>query len=215
VDGAAFPAKGRKVKCASCDHRWIARPPIDAPQPVEEDDDVELAPPTRSAVRVKAAAAPAAPVSRTRSPAATSRRPAMGLALAGMFVLLLLVGAVIVRNQIIASFPATAAIYQRLGLPVEMELGLEFNGVTSGWQVEGGASVLVVEGEIVNLSEDSRVIPPVRIAILDGDGRELQHDFFTIEESVLSGGNRTSFSGRLVNPVEQGQDFRLSFDLES
>ncbi|MGI9434002.1 MAG: hypothetical protein ACR2Q4_04090 [Geminicoccaceae bacterium] len=127
----------------------------------------------------------------------------------------MLVSVIIGRNGIVDRFPATAAIYQSLGLSVDTERGLEFADVTSDWQVEGGASVLVVEGEIVNLSQDNQVIPPVRIAILDADGRELQHEYFDISKGELGGGNRVNFTGRLVNPIDQGENFRLSFGQES
>jgi hypothetical protein len=175
--------------------------------------DAPVAPQIRPAAQRVEAAAMSAGVLRRQTP--TSKGSHTGLLLGAVFVLLLLVSAVIGRNEIVAGIPASAAIYQRLGLPVEEELGLEFADVKSDWQVEGGASVLVVEGEIVNLSEGSRAIPPVRITILDGDGRELQHENFSIDPEVLDGGGAASFSGRLINPVERGENFRLTFDLDS
>ena len=74
---------------------------------------------------------------------------------------------------------------------------------------------MVVEGEIVNLSRANQVIPPVRMAILDGDGRELQHEFFNLDEGEIAAGNRIPFSGRLVDPIEQGENFRLTFAQEA
>ncbi len=139
----------------------------------------------------------------------------MSWLLGGALIVLLLVSMVIGRNGIVDKVPASAAIYQALGLSIERERGLEFTDVTSDWQVEGGASVLVVEGQIVNLSDATQVIPPVRIAILDGEGRELQHEFVEIDKEVLNGGGRINFSGRLVNPIDEGENFRLTFEQNS
>ncbi|MDH3664072.1 MAG: zinc-ribbon domain-containing protein [Alphaproteobacteria bacterium] len=215
VDAAAFQQKPRKVRCANCGHRWKAEPPVDEPKAA----DLELAPPpaTRPKEQVRAAAA-AAPKRRRRSSSIAHDKSSpsrVGWLLGVGVVVLLLVSAVIGRNGIVGKFPATAAVYQSVGLTVDQDFGLEFKDVTLDWQREGGAFVLVVEGEIVNLSQANQVIPPVRMAILDGDGRELQHEYFELEESELSAGNRINFSGRLVDPIDQGENFRLTFGQES
>ncbi len=144
----------------------------------------------------------------------SSRRPAGWLLGVGV-VVLLLVSAIIGRNGIVGKFPATAAVYQSVGINVDPDLGLEFKDVTLDWQREGGAFVLVVEGEIVNLSKANLMIPPVRMAILDGEGRELQHEFFNLNDGEIAAGNRIPFTGRLVDPIEQGENFRLTFAQES
>lgn len=221
VDAAAFQDKPRKVRCANCGHRWKAKPPT-------EDtslNDLELAPRSETDPREQVQAAVAASAgteSSRRSPAAavstttqrSSRRP-VGWLLGVGVVVLLLVSAIIGRNGIVGKFPATAAVYQSVGLNVDPDLGLEFKDVTLDWQREGGAFVLVVEGEIVNLSKANLVIPPVRMAILDGEGRELQHEFFNLNEGEIAAGNRIPFTGRLVDPIEQGQNFRLTFAQEA
>ncbi|MGI9504059.1 MAG: hypothetical protein ACR2RE_13500 [Geminicoccaceae bacterium] len=135
----------------------------------------------------------------------------VGWMLSAGVVVLLLVSAIIGRNGIVGKFPATAAVYQSVGLSFDQDFGLEFKDVTLDWQREGGAFVLVVEGEIVNLSEANQVIPPVRMAILDGEGRELQHEYFELNENELSAGDRINFTGRLVDPIDQGENFRLTF----
>jgi predicted Zn finger-like uncharacterized protein len=210
VDASAFAKKPRKVRCANCGHRWKAKPPVDEPRSA----DIELAPPsTRPREQIKAAAAKA-----PRRPAATARKKSaspVGWLLGAGVVVLLLVSAVIGRNGIVGKFPATAALYQAVGLSVEQDFGLEFADVTVDWQREGGAFVLVVEGEIVNLSKASQVIPPVRMAILDGEGRELQHEYFEVGESKLGAGNRINFSGRMVDPADLGENFRLTFGQEA
>lgn len=214
VDAAAFQKKARKVRCANCSHRWKAEPPVDEPQSA----DLELAPPAVATPKEQVRAAAASPKGAVRRPAAAQAKRTsspVGWLLGAGVVVLLLVSAFIGRNGIVGKFPATAAVYQSVGLSVEQDFGLEFKDVTLDWQREGGAFVLVVEGEIVNLSEANQVIPPVRMAILDSEGRELQHEYFELDESEISAGNRINFSGRLVDPIDQGENFRLTFGQEN
>jgi predicted Zn finger-like uncharacterized protein len=214
VDAAAFQHKARKVRCANCGHRWKAQPPVDEPISA----DLELAPPSavRPQEQVRAAASASAALRRPGASAHASRSSSpVGWLLGVGVVVLLLVSAIIGRNGIVGKFPATAAVYQSVGLSVDQDIGLEFKDVTLDWQREGGAFVLVVEGEIVNLSEANQVIPPVRMAILDSEGRELQHEYFELEANEIEAGNRINFTGRLVDPIDQGENFRLTFGQES
>lgn len=220
VDASAFSAKARKVRCANCGHRWKAMPPVDTPQSV----DIELAPPTASGEEQITARAEAPSVASASAPA-TVRKPAVkrqasgrspvGWLLGGGVVVLLLVSLVIGRNGIVDKVPAAAPIYQSVGLSIDQDLGLEFDDVTLNWQAEGDVFVLVVEGEIVNLSQANQVIPPLRMAILDSDGQELQYESFELTEGELGAGNRINFSGRMVNPIDQGENFRLTFEQDS
>ena len=213
VDPSAFTSKARTVRCANCGHRWKASPPIDAPKTVEMEPEPETTSPDRD-VPPAAATIVAA---KQRSPKAEQRSSGspIGWMLGGGVVILVLVSLVIGRNGIVDKVPAAAAIYQSVGLSIDQDIGLEFEDVTVNWQAEGDVIVLVVEGEIVNLSEASRIIPPLRMAILGRDGEELQHESIEIAENELSAGNRVNFSGRMVNPIEKGENFRLTFDLES
>jgi hypothetical protein len=140
-----------------------------------------------------------------------SRPGLIGGLVAGLVALLAL-GAVIARNEIVAGFPAAGAIYQRLGLPVTAELGLQFEDIKSTRLREGGISVLVVEGAIVNTTGSERPVPPIRITLLDGGGRELQGELFQAKEPYLEPGTRTSFSGRVVNPADQARNFSVTFE---
>jgi predicted Zn finger-like uncharacterized protein len=202
VDPASVGTTGRMVRCAHCSHRWLAKPPADAPKVIE------LTP-------VTAEATP-----RMWPVAAPDKVPSAGSAslvgwLVGVLIVLIVASAVIGRNEIVAGFPASAPIYQKLGLPVTERLGLQFEGVTSKRIDERGVAVLVVEGDIVNVSEQDRSVPSIRVTLLDGGGRELQQELFKAKEIRLGAGAKTSFSGRLVNPAEQARNFSVTFEVNS
>lgn len=198
VDANSIGAPGRTVRCASCGNRWLAKPPADAPRVIELD-------PTNPRLWPIGGAA------------AAPRRGSASLVgwLIGVLVILIAASAVIGRNEIVAGFPASATIYQKLGLPVTLQLGLQFEGVVSRRLEEGGVAVLVVEGAVVNLTDQERPVPSIRVTLLDGGGRRLQQELFQAADTQLDGGGKTTFSGRLVNPAEQARNFSVTFDLDS
>ena len=201
VDPASVGASGRTVRCASCGNRWLAKPPADAPQMIELDP-ATLAPPRLSPVV---------------TPDDARGRGSASLVgwLAGVLMILVVASAVIGRNEIVAGFPASAAIYQWVGLPITLRLGLQFEGVVSKRLDEGGIAVLVVEGGIINLTEQQRQVPPIRVTLLDSGGRRLQQELFRAKDSELDAGGKTRFSGRLVNPAEQARHFSVTFEVGS
>jgi predicted Zn finger-like uncharacterized protein len=196
VDPGSLGAGGRTVRCAGCGHRWTARPPADAPKVLE------LKTPSTAAWRAAAAAR------RNKSPRIVTWMLAA-------LVVLALAGAVIARDEIVASFPESAPIYRALRLPLAMQPGLEFGEVNSDRVVEGGVAVLVFEGEIVNLSKQQRLVPPIRVILLDDGGRQLQREIFSSKDASLDAGGKTTFSGRLVNPPSQARNYSITFDAGS
>jgi predicted Zn finger-like uncharacterized protein len=198
VDPTALGTDGRTVRCAGCGERWSVKPPADTPQIVEFG-------PSAQAPRVPVAA-----------PAPARRRGSRGLLawLSAVLLILLAASAVIGRNEIVAGFPATASVYQLLGLPVAAEIGLQFESIKSTRLEEGGISVLVVEGAIVNPTSSDRPVPPIRITLLDSGGRELQEELFRAKEQLLEAGSKTSFSGRVVNPAERARNYSVTFEVD-
>jgi len=168
-------------------------PPTPGPGPV--------APPVRSAPR-------------------RERRRRLGSAsligwLIGVLLLLIVASAIIGRNEVVAIFPESAPIYQTLGLPVTLPLDLQFENVTSERFDERGIAILVIEGDIVNLSERPREVPQIRITLLDEGGREIHEELFEPAADSLESGGKTRFSGRLVNPSAEARNFSVTFDVPS
>jgi predicted Zn finger-like uncharacterized protein len=202
VDATALGAAGRTVRCASCGQRWSVKPPADTPQSVEFS-----------------APAPASVPRMRPTVAAEHVQDRRSISLVGSLVAVLLVliaaSVVVGRNEIVAGFPASASIYQRLGLPITVDLGLQFEQITSTRLEEGGIAVLVVEGAIVNKTPQDRPVPPIRITLLDSGGRELQEELFQAKEQHLEPGAKTSFSGRVVNPADRARNFSITFEVGS
>lgn len=201
VDPASLGGEERTVRCAGCGHRWKASPPSDAPTVIELTP-VPMATP------------------RSRPPAEPQSQPwhrsgSLVGWLSTAAVLLLLAGAVLGRDQIVAGFPASAGIYQWLRLPVAADHPLKIEAFAPKRMVEGGISMVLVEGAIVNVSKEPQTVPPIRVILLDETDIPLQEGTFEADVERLDAGAMTNFSGRLINPVPQASKVRVNFDLDS
>ena len=188
---ASLGASGRNVRCSSCGERWFVEAFTDLPPPP--------------------APLPLGSVA-TAPPEAPGRR--LSLWLAGALVLLLAAALIAGRNQIARHLPMATPVYQRLGLSLELPLGIEFRDLGSRRRSEKGQEVLVVTGEITNISGQRREVPPIRVAVLDADRRELDHGSFDPPEPALGPGDAARFEVELDAPPPEAKDFSVSFDVE-
>ena len=188
---ASLGATGRNVRCSSCGERWFVEAFTDLPAPPAP---LPLEP---------VAAAPPDPQGRRLS-----------LWLAGALVLLLAAALIVGRNQIARHLPMATPVYQRLGLSLELPLGMEFRDLGSIRRAANGQQVLVVTGEIANISGERREVPPIRVAVLDADRRELDHGSFDPPEPALGPGDAARFEIELDAPPPEAKDFSVSFDVE-
>ncbi len=187
---SSLGAAGRNVRCSSCGERWFVEAFTDpAPPPLDM-----------------------VPAERTDPGMVPSRRLTGWLA--GALLLLLAAAAIAGRNQIASHLPAMAPVYQRLGLSLELPLGIEFRDLGSERRLAKGLPVLVVTGEITNISGQRREVPPIRVVVLDADRRELDHGSFDPPEPALGPGDAARFEVELDAPPPEAKDFSVSFDVE-
>ncbi len=195
---AALGRHGRYLRCSRCGHRWFMTPPgaggeegTPLPEGLTASD---VAPEDLEALRPR-------------------RLAALGW-LAVALLVLLVVGLVVGRNEIAALWPRAVPLYARLGLPVELPLGLELRGVEVERREEGGVPVLVVRGDVHNVSGAERLVPPVRVALLDADGRELDFGLFPAGARVLPPGGVTRFEAKLLDPPPAAVRYAVTFARE-
>lgn len=189
-------AGGRTVRCSSCGHRWfvepyaeLATPPPLAPERVE---------PTVEAIPAKPA--------RAKEGRGSSILGWLFLAL-----LVLLMGALIAgRDRIVTQFPGTLPVYRQLGLAVDPPLALEFGDLASAEREENGRKMLVVTGLIQNVSGEERTLPPIRVALLDETGREIDFGLFDPPQPALGPGGSARFEVELGSLPPEARNFTVS-----
>lgn len=193
---AALGSAGRTVRCSQCSERWFV------------DPFTETAPaPPLAAVPVDSP-----PIGLAPNPNGQPKRRGtlIGWLLAALSVLLL-TAAVVGRNEIAARLPAAVPLYQELGLSLELPLGMEFRELSSLQRQDAGRQVLVVTGEIANVSGQQREVPPIRVALLDAERQELDFGLFDPPQPSLQPGALARFEVELGAPPPEASDYSVSF----
>ena len=84
------------------------------------------------------------------------------------------------RATVVRLWPPAALFYETVGLPVEPPgTGLQLQNVRSEQKAEDGKTALLVEGQILNVSEAARTVPALRVTALGADRQPLRN--WTVE----------------------------------
>jgi predicted Zn finger-like uncharacterized protein len=142
------------------------------------------------------------PVHRYRLP----RPVAIGLVVAVIAV----VAALALRESIVRMAPGLAGAYAAIGLPVNLR-GLEFRGVKTTQEIQDGVPVLVIEGEVVNVTRHPVEVPRVRIAVLGSSQQELYAWTTLLQRSMLADNEKVAFRSRLASPPPNGKEVLVRF----
>jgi predicted Zn finger-like uncharacterized protein len=205
VDPALLGPDGRTVRCANCGHQWHASAPMALPDNLDEPVEPPVAPqPFRS--RGPGHNLPGFP-RRSRPPGVAIAWAALALA-----VLVLLAAGVAARNAVVAAWPPAERLYTAVGLIAEPPgTGLEFRNVTTARRLESDREVVVIEGDVVNVSNRDRLVPHLRAA-LTADDREINSWTFDATQSRLLPGESARFVTHTDEPSEEATGLSLRFD---
>lgn len=145
------------------------------------------------------------------------KRPSLFLiAWMALLVFVLAVGGIawFGREALVAQFPEAGKLYAKLGIetkePSQVGEGLKLEDITSVKREVEGALMLVIEGAVVNVSDQEQSVPSLRAVITDAEGGEIAAWTFTAEGDSLAPGGRASFSTSTEDP-ERGVNLSLIF----
>jgi predicted Zn finger-like uncharacterized protein len=114
------------------------------------------------------------------------------------------------RATVVRAAPELAGLYAAIGLPVNLR-GLEFTEIKTAHEIQDGIPVLVIEGEVMNVTRQPVEVPRLRLAVLGPDARELYAWTALLPRSVLPEGERLSFRSRLASPPVEGKQVLVRF----
>lgn len=216
VDELRIPRGGRMVKCTNCGARWRAFQDPGEPEPSPPEDDLVVEGPPPESPPPVAEDAVAAPEPRTRRkpapPPKPKRSPVLPIGLGVLAALALGAGAAIVlRHQIAGAIPATAPVFAAVGLPVNT-LGLVIEGVASKPGFQGGRPVLSVTGAIRNVRKDAVGAPPIRVSLLDRNGKVVAGVAAQPLNAKVPPGATRYFALSLLDPPSGAHDLEVAFD---
>jgi hypothetical protein len=123
---------------------------------------------------------------------------AMGFAVVGM------------RASLVRAVPDLAGFYAAIGMPVNLR-GLEFSAIKTTHEMQDGIPVLVIEGEIMNVTRQPVEVPRLRLAVLGPESRELYSWTALLPRSVLPEGESIPFRSRLASPPADGKEVLVRF----
>lgn len=120
------------------------------------------------------------------------------------------------RGTIVGLWPASARLYDTIGLRVPV-VGEEIviQNVGAWREKQGEVTVLVVRGELRNRSDEVQSIPTLRGAILDASTTVTQDWLFVPEATSLLPGEKVSFETEFPQPPPGGETVRVTFSTQS
>lgn len=205
-DGKIGP-EGRTVRCTRCGASWRAMPdlPLEAPRP--ELEQAADAPPHAT----KAGSPARAFREKVQARRETVRAAGAGVVLAvvGVFLIALLAAAVVFRSSVVAALPPTASLFAAVGLPVNAT-GLVFENLTAVPETRGERPVVVVGVTVRNISERPVAPAAVRVALLDGRGREVAVKVADTGGVTVAAGGSQRFTLTFENPPSTAHDVQIN-----
>jgi predicted Zn finger-like uncharacterized protein len=221
VDARALGTSGRMVRCAKCAHTWRQAPPDEGAPPPPPTAQAESPAPAAPAQTTEAALRDIAPAlvaqRRVQLPAVPRPPRRWGPLLAGAasaFVVVagLVAAAVVERDRIVAFYPASAALYARIGFPAsDNGVGLEFRNVTTARDMANGLPALVIDGEVINVSSVARAVPKLVVILRDRSERDLQDVTLAAPAARLLPGETAAFHTTITQPAETAAGVVVTF----
>ncbi len=178
-------AGGRKVRCTTCLHVWYQPDPNavdDEPESLEDrlqsfsdvldeqDDGARSSVP--EAMQPEDDASTGIEIADEKPKKKMSAQTAIVL-FAGTF-LLALIGILVVQQTMVAKFPQTSGLYEAMGI--------EGEPAWTGMKIQEGIAIirpmkngemLYIEATVINLSDNAKRVPPVRVDLTDKDTGEV------------------------------------------
>ncbi len=100
-----------------------------------------------------------------------------------------------------------------VGLPATPAgLGLELRKVMPSRGVENGVAMLIIEGEVANISQVAHEVPKLKVVLRDRDGNELQSWSFPVAEARLPPGASVPFRTSIPQPSAAATGVVVTFE---
>jgi predicted Zn finger-like uncharacterized protein len=216
-DGQIRPG-GRTVKCAACGARWTAQPasaPLDLSANTTESADVKALPlDAADAETLTGEDLPRVFRGRAEEERRMRKAAVTGIAWGGVLVaLLLLIGlGVIFRDGVVAVWPQTASLYAAVGLPVN-PTGLVIEQVRAEPSLDQGHATLAVSGLIRNVTDHPVTAPPLRISLVNAQGKRVAGQIANLDNARLPPGETRRFATAIFDPPYSAANLQVDFVL--
>jgi predicted Zn finger-like uncharacterized protein len=234
IADSALGEAGRKVRCASCGHKWWQGPELETEVETAQVESFFAAVAGENAgLEELSSALPsreiplAAPVDdeddgyRHRSSAASPRQAvvteatasssAMAWGIVAAVTILLLLALYLPRAKIMAAWPNSVRLYRTVGLaPKLVGVDLEIRDARAVVQETAAGRTLTIEGEIANTGNQIRQ-PPDLQAVQTNNSETVGSWIFPSGVTSLSVGKSQHFTASFPDKAEAGGNIVLTF----
>jgi predicted Zn finger-like uncharacterized protein len=144
-----------------------------------------------------------------------------------LLILIILLGAIgagihFGKSFIVGMYPPAQQYYKMydgyvsqvqdmLGMKPTLEELLEIRDVATSRKKEGDSNVLVVSGNVGNISDSSQTLPQIRVSLYDAQDQEVQFVLATPTDPTIEAGGFTSFEAAITNPVSSARRLEVTF----
>ncbi len=130
-----------------------------------------------------------------------------------LVTLLFIAGLSIIREPIVRLFPDLASLYETVGLKVNIR-GFEIKNVRSEKVVETTGPVLIITGELENISDSIAQTPKLRFGLETNTHEEIYHWEHELSVPTIVPGGQANFQSRLPTPPPLGRHLTVQLTQE-
>ena len=215
VEDDQIRASGRTVRCAACGARWTALPerPLELVSS-EPEGAVAREPAEESLGAIPLTGDELPRAFRTRAEEEKRNRQAAitGAIWAGVAIIVAgAIGlAIVFRESVVKAWPQTASAYAAVGLPVN-PTGLVIEQVHAEPSLELGHAALDVTGVIRNVVGRAVTAPPLRISLLNAQGKRVAGQITNFADPRIPSGATRSFRTSIPDPPFSAANLQVDF----
>lgn len=146
----------------------------------------------------------------------------------GTFVVALVSSFLIFQNSISEFWPPSQKLYRTLGMEnvrprpakhatekkqpkIPAQELFEIKDTTPGKVIIGGVVTLKVDGNIVNITNETQTLPLLRIALKDNRGKVIRAWTFKTSAATIAPDGKVAFSTSLPNPPKDATSISVTF----
>jgi predicted Zn finger-like uncharacterized protein len=213
--------KGRDVRCTSCETAWhlhvdgtngdIIEFPNDL---MPENDELGLNNATPREVASPSLVPDREPLVAQPTPQPRRKMQVPRFAVYALMVIIAVAGFIAGRQSILRQMPQIAPLYAAFGINTNL-LGLEFKNVTSSRIIDKGQDLLVIEGQITNITKDIKALPAIHLTVRSKETQAVYSWQSKPNKATLEPNESFEFKTRLAAPPPNGYDVLVRFINES
>ena len=223
VPDEALLSDGRTVRCSSCAHQWFAQSAAeDAPAPADPEHEIEqvfaeseIDDEVDDEDATEAVEASAATLVAARRMARSDQRQSgawMGWTALASVIAVFLASSVLLADTISEFWPPAKRLYAMVNLPLAgPAAGLDIQNIKAHFEDGAEGPMLIIEGDIANMSGAVKSVPLVRVSLNDESRNELTQWTFAATDFNLIPSEIVAFRTSHQAPPEAAVFAALGF----